>query len=224
MIPDVRTPGAVTHLPRRSTDTPDVAELVREHVASLSLYSEMRYEAAAPETKDCTWGPCTAKRGEPCRTSSGWIMAGFHGARTKAVAGLSKAEKIEAYATLVVEKELAQREVKARMAEREADPTYVAKRDATRAYFNTELARIDDTLRAEARDLSARCTDHPAYGQFRTHSDGCQCRIVGDVEWTNAVLETRRREAMQGQLPVTDLSEVRAQRRVTRVFPSGGAA
>jgi hypothetical protein len=176
--------------------------------ATMSSWQRMMALASAPKTVKCDF--CDAPCGIDCTTPTGW-PAPFHAARKQAIAHLTDDEQVAAFAAMraaaVAGAEKFRREEAARM----ADPDYVAGLQASRQWWNEQIAEVDRKVAAEERDFRDRCTDNPFRGQ-RSHADSCRCRHTGSVEWTPAVLETRRVEALRGKLPVTDLASVRARR------------
>lgn len=176
--------------------------------------------ALSPKLHRCP--RCGAARGDWCKSTGGYqtSLTGFHAARRKLVADLPDDDAYAAMTELFDEDDARQAAV--RSASRQP---LTAAQETTRRNISAAWNRIRADLRAEERDLRARCTDTPHYG-MRSHADDCQCRIHGDVSYTAAVVEARRLEALRGQLPVTDLSEARAKRRrvtTTSSTPEGAA-
>ena len=90
-----------------------------------------------------------------------------------------------------------------------ADPVYRAQIEASRKWWNDQFDRIRDEQRTEERTFRERCTDNPIVSSewSRTHTDDCRCRLDGEVR-----LKPRPKVMPLGELPVTDLAEVRATR------------
>lgn len=163
--------------------------------------------ALAPMTVGCP--KCKMWRGMYCQSSGGYCNSavGFHTARQKLVANLSDEERQAAYFEMHAEQDLARAKSEAEMDRLKADPVWVAERDALWAAQRQAMADVDARLRAEERELSARCADYPFLGQ-RSHADGCDCRVSGTVS-----LIARPVEVSRGVLPVADLNAERARRR-----------
>lgn len=176
--------------------------------ALMDDYQRTMAVANAPLTVACKL--CHQPREMECRSSGGYTVPP-HAVRVRDVEHLTDDEKVAAAAATFAEQDRRRAEVDAHMARLEADPQWVAQRNATRAYINAEFDRIREEGRAAERDFRARCTDTP-FLRSRTHADGCRCKVTGDVEYTPAFVEARRLRDLRGTLPVTDLAAVRARR------------
>lgn len=123
----------------------------------------------APVTVPCP--TCKAQPGGRCESPNGWTPRnGFHVPRMQAVAHLTEQERVTAYVRMKAQQEQDRAEVEAEMARRETDPAYVAQRDATRAAVTAAFNQINADLRAEEREMRARCRDP------WIHPQNCHCR------------------------------------------------
>lgn len=181
--------------------------------ATLTDWQRMMYAARADETVPCPF--CNAWRGMQCVSMSNGHTTWTHSKRKKAVEHLTEDERIAAYASLQAERKRSRDESDAQMRRNLADPAWVARRDATRKWWNDQFDAIREEAWREESDFRSRCTDAPFRGS-RTHADGCRCLHTGEVEYTpefaHAKRERERRESLRGALPVTDLASRRGVR------------
>jgi hypothetical protein len=173
---------------------------------TMTGYQRMMASALAPMTVQCP--RCDEPRGMDCRSTGGYTVP-FHAPRLAAVDHLTDDERVAAFAALRAEQKRRLAEGEAQRRQLLSDPQWVAQRDATRAWWNTQFDRIDREQHAEEADLRSRCADAPFLG-FRAHADGCRCLHTGEVEFTaefaQAKADRERRESLRGALPVTDLA------------------
>lgn len=181
--------------------------------ATLTDYQRRRYSASAADTVPCPY--CKAMRGMQCVSTVNGHTTWTHAKRKRAVAHLTEEERVAAYASLQAERQRSRDEWDAQMRRDLADPQWVANRDATRKWWDDQLAAIREQSRREESDFRSRCTDRP-FKNFRTHADGCRCLHTGEVEYTpefaKAKADRERRESLRGVPPVTDLAARRGVR------------
>jgi hypothetical protein len=155
---------------------------------------ELRYALASQTLIACD--RCGQWSGMECRTSGGWQLIGVHAARRDATATMSPDERITAYAREKARQALAREAWETR----QADPEYIAQRDAQRAAVTAAFDELRERQWAEERERQVRC--HDPY----LHRDDCRCR---DPEWTPTAPPTPR---LVGVAPVADLAVERARR------------
>lgn len=162
----------VRHLHAVSDRDVQLAERVAAQLARLLAdehYADQVADWHAPIVVGCS--TCDAWAGLGCRTPGNWpVRNGFHAPRIKSVAGWSREKKLTAYAQIKAEEEQRRADEDARQDALEADPAYVAQRDAARAQWKAAFDRLNADFRAEERRMYARCRSP------WIHRDGCTCR------------------------------------------------
>lgn len=176
--------------------------------ATMSVYERSAALMRAPLTQPCPF--CPAQPDDHCRSKSGNVVP-THDDREKLVADWSDDEKLAAFGALRREADARRAESIAHMERAKNDPNV----QRQRTWWDEQIGRIDADIRAAELDFRSRCTDAPFAGH-RTHADDCRCIhtgvVVHTLKFVAAVRERLRLEALAGELPVTDLAEVRAMR------------